>query len=277
MAAILFATPAGAEATNAYPWLRGRTGNDTLAARIRTPPGYERIPGAEAAFASWLRGLPLREPGTVVRLFDGREKSYQGGAFAVLDIDTGSRDLQQCADVVIRLRAEYLLQAGCADRISFDFTSGDHARWAGWRAGQRPVVSGNSVTWVQKKAPDASYAAFREYLDSVFTYAGSYSLARELKKVADPSVVQPGDVFIQGGFPGHAVLVADVAADPEGRRVFVLVQGYTPAQDVHVLGNPADGDSPWYPALEEGTLRTPEWTFSYADLRRFPEPDCAPR
>ena len=77
-----------------------------------------------------------------MRLFDGREKSYQGGAFAVIDIDVGSTDLQQCAEAVIRLRAGYLLQAGCADRIAFDFTSGYRVYWSDWRAGHRPVVSG---------------------------------------------------------------------------------------------------------------------------------------
>ena len=91
--------------------------------------------------------------------------------------------------------------------------------------------------------------------------------------VADPSKVLPGDVFIQGGFPGHAVLVADVAQNGHGERMFLLVQSYMPAQDIHVLRNLTHSESPWYPALMEGTLKTPEWTFLYSDLRRFPEPD----
>jgi hypothetical protein len=257
-----------------HPWLREQASRDSLAKRIFPPAGYERLPGKNGSFASWLRGLPLRDPGTAVRLFDGREKAYQGGAFAVVEIDVGSKDLQQCADAVIRLRAEYLLAAGCPDRITFNFTSGNPARWSDWRAGHRPVVSGNKVSWVLRGDPDSSYASFRNYLNSVFTYAGSYSLARELKTAADPSAVLPGDVFIQGGFPGHAVLVADVAEDVQGRRVFLLMQSYMPAQDIHVLTNPANRDSPWYPARRGGKLETPEWTFSYSDLRRFPEPDC---
>ena len=260
-----------------YPWPREHATRDSLARRILPPAGYKRVPGRDWSFTSWLRGLPLRDPGTAVRLFDGREKSYQGGAFAVVDIDVGSKDLQQCADAVIRLRAEYLFAAGCADQIAFDFTSGHPARWSDWHAGRRPVVSGNKVFWVVKNDPDSSYTSFRNYLNSVFTYAGSYSLAREMKAVADPASVLPGDVFIQGGFPGHAVLVADVAENFKGRRIFLLVQSYMPAQNVHVLLNPTSSGSPWFPARSQGSLVTPEWTFSYTDLRRFAEPDCGVR
>ncbi|MFH1279904.1 MAG: DUF4846 domain-containing protein [Candidatus Eisenbacteria bacterium] len=276
-AVLLLSLPSSPGAAPGHPWLRGPANPDSPAKRIPPPTGYERLPGGDRSFASWLRGLPLRKPGTPVRLFDGREKSYQGGVFAAVDIDVGSKDLQQCADAVIRLRAEYLLAAGCADRIAFDFTSGHPARWSDWRAGQRPVVSGNEVSWILRARPDSSYASFRNYLNSVFTYAGSYSLARELQAVADPSQVLPGDVFIQGGFPGHAVLVADVAEGVQGRRVFLLVQSYMPAQDIHVLLNPNDGGSPWFPALRQGSLVTPEWTFSYTDLRRFADPDCGGR
>lgn len=262
-----------ARAEPEHPWST-QASDGSLAQRIPPPQGYERIAAAEGTFASWLRRLPLRRVGTPVRLFDGREKRSQDGTLAVVDIDVGSSDLQQCADAVIRLRAEYLRASGCADRIAFDFTSGDRARWSDWRAGQRPVVSGNRVSWVQQRDPDSSYASFRAYLNAVFTYAGSFSLARELTAVADPSTVSPGDVFIQGGFPGHAVLVVDVARNARGESVFLVAQSYMPAQDIHVLTNPARRDSPWYPARDAGSLETPEWTFSYSQLRRFPERDC---
>ncbi len=260
-----------ARAEAAPAWL-ARPATRTLAQSIPPPPGHARLPMADGSFGAWLRGLPLRDRGAVVRHFDGATKPRQDGVLAVLDLDVGRRDLQQCADTVIRLRSEYLRAAGCEARIMFRFTSGHPARWTDWREGQRPVVSGNKVTWAPRESPDDSYRSFRRYLDSVFTYAGTASLARELVPVEDPSRVLPGDVFIQGGFPGHAVLVADVAESPAGERVFLLVQGFMPAQDAHVLKNPAS-DSPWYPA-RTGTLVTPEWTFSHADLRRFAPRDC---
>jgi hypothetical protein len=84
--------------------------------------------------------------------------------------------------------------------------------------------------------------------------------------------MQIGDVFIKGGFPGHAVLVADMAEDAAtGEKRFLLLQSYMPAQDIHVLKNPAAPDgSPWYPASSDGDFVTPEWTFPSGALRRWP-------
>jgi hypothetical protein len=127
------------------------------------------------------------------------------------------------------------------------------------------------VSWRSGGRADASHASLRRYLDTVFAYAGTTSLARELK-ARKPAELQVGDVFIRGGFPGHAVLVVDVAFDPaSGKRVFLLVQSYMPAQDVHVLRNASGAcRSPWYEIPTDGVLRTPEWTFQMNELRRFP-------
>jgi hypothetical protein len=102
-------------------------------------------------------------------------------------------------------------------------------------------------------------------------YAGSYSLSKELQRVEDRGEMKIGDVFIEGGFPGHAVLVVDMAIDRHtGRRVFLLAQSYMPAQDIHVLRNPGDGTlSPWYEVEFGDILYTPEWRFRWDQLRRF--------
>jgi hypothetical protein len=80
-----------------------------------------------------------------------------------------------------------------------------------------------------------------------------------------------GDIFIQGGFPGHAVLVTDIATNPRtGEKVFLLSQSYMPAQDIHILKNLNDPDlSPWYKLDFEDHLHTPEWTFYTDDLKRI--------
>ena len=60
------------------------------------------------------------------------------------------------------------------------------------------------------------------------------------------------------------------ASEKTGDNVFLLVQSYMPAQDVHVLRNPAKGPAdPWYDTNFGEALRTPEWTFARSTLRRF--------
>lgn len=244
--------------------------NPTLSTRIAPPSGFTRTAAAGGSFAAWLRALPLKPGRPDVRLFNGRLKGNQTAHHAVIDIDTGFRDLQQCADAVIRLRAEFLLASGRDAEIAFRFTSGDVARWADWRRGMRPVVTGNRVAWRQSAPADSSRTAFRAYLDTVFTYAGSHSLEKELSPVAAAETIEPGDVFIQGGFPGHAVIVLDTATSSSGRHVFLVGQSFMPAQDMHVLVNTADGGlSPWFADDRRLPLRTPEWNFPVNSLRRF--------
>jgi hypothetical protein len=230
-----------------------------------------RLPAPAGSFTAWLRGLPLKAGRPPVLLHDGRRKGNQDAHVAVVDIDTGKRDLQQCADACIRLRAEYLFSQGRAEALHFKFTSGHDAVWSAWAAGQRPVVEGNSVRWIRSARADATYPTFRQYLDTVFRYAGTLSLRKEMVAVPDVKDLRSGDVFIQGGSPGHAVMVVDVAVHAKtGTKVFLLAQSYMPAQDVQVLKSPGDAAlGPWYPVDFGPKLVTPEWTFVPGDLRRF--------
>ncbi len=237
-----------------------------LAERLAPPEGFVRLPVEEGSFGGWLRALPVKPGRPDVRLFDGRRKGNQEAQWLVLDVDVGSRDLQQCADAVMRLFAEWQWASGGKDRICFRFSSGHPSAWSAWAKGRRLRVRGSRVESVEGARPDRSYRGFRSYLESVFTYAGTFSLARDLTKVSDPSLILPGDVFIHGGFPGHAVVVVDVVANAKGERMFAVAQSYMPAQDIHVLKNPA-GSGPWYAAKRAGELKTPEWTFDYADSR----------
>ncbi|MBN1917121.1 MAG: DUF4846 domain-containing protein [Verrucomicrobia bacterium] len=256
---------------NKYTWLEDWKLSNATAERVPVPDGYRRTEAAAGTFADWLRHLPLKEGRPPVQLYDGREKANQDAHFAVIDIDVGDRDLQQCADAVMRLRAEYLYAKGDHETIHFNFTSGDRADFAEWAKGYRPTVTEDSVEWRQTAGEDRSYASFRKYLVIVFAYAGSASLSRELEPVEDVADMQIGDVFIKGGFPGHAVIVVDMAVDADSaRKVFLLAQSYMPAQDIHILRNPANPDSnPWYPLDFGDQLITPEWTFSAGELRRF--------
>lgn len=276
LAALLLSAPLSADSVKQqYPWHSGLK-YQRLADRIPVPSGYRRVKVPGKSFSAWLRGLPVLPGRPKVRLHNGKLKSNQSAHHVVVSIDVGKRDLQQCADAVMRLRAEYLFANGCRNSIVFNYTSGDVAAWRSWQSGIRPRVRGNNVSWVKRARSDGGYGNFRRYLDKVFTYAGSYSLSKELKKVRNPEQVRIGDVFIRGGFPGHAVIVVDVAESRQGRRIFLLAQSFMPAQQIHILRNPTSGLTPWYQAKQSGALTTPEWLFHYRDLKRFARVSACP-
>ncbi len=253
--------------------LFNRLSGQTVTEQILPPTGYVRTEIASGTFASYLRQLPLFPAGTKVLLYNGEEKRNQASAYAVVNIDIGKRDLQQCADAIIRLRAEYLYAEKKYEDIHFNFTSGFQADYVKWADGNRIRVNGNQASWYASKGKDYSYPTFRAYLDQVFVYAGTASLSKELKKVNYRNM-QIGDVFIQGGFPGHAVIVVDMVVHPQtGKKLFLLAQSYMPAQHIHILVNPRNRTlSPWYELEDDttGKVYTPEWTFEKTGLMRFP-------
>jgi len=254
-----------------YTWIKQYDQAQAIANRIPAPDGYERVKAAAGSFEDWLRHLPLKKGRPPVYLYNGALKGNQSAHYAVVDMDVGKRDLQQCADAIMRLRAEYFYSTGNYDAIHFKFTSGHNAAYSKWREGYRPRVRGSRVRWVKSAKRDTSYSSFRRYLNIVFSYAGSYSLSKELHAVDDIVKMKIGNIFIQGGFPGHAVIVADMAVEKSsGKKIFLLLQSYMPAQEVHVLKNPNDSNlSPWYKLDFGNTLHTPEWVFKKNDLKRF--------
>ena len=259
-------------AQSEYNWLDPDSISRTLENSIQPPQSFERIALPADSFVCWLRNLPLKPDSSLVHLYDGRLKRNQNAHWAVIDIDVGDENLQQCADAVIRLRTEYLYSKGLYNKIHFNFTSGDTAFFTHWINGYRPQVSRkNQVTWSVNASVDSSYNALRGYLYPVMMYAGSYSLSKELSRVEEISDMRIGDVFIRGGFPGHAVFVVDMAENREtNEKLFLLAQSYMPAQEIHILKSYSDYN-PWYPLDFEGYLQTPEYTFSKSELARFKE------
>ncbi|OGF67543.1 MAG: hypothetical protein A2Y62_15720 [Candidatus Fischerbacteria bacterium RBG_13_37_8] len=257
---------------NVYSWLQNYEPAESAAKRIEVPEGYERVAVSASTFAEWLRNLPLKENNPPVYLYNGNKKYNQEAHFAVINIDVGTTNLQQCADAVMRLRAEYLYSQQKYDDIHFNFTSGDTSYYSKWREGIRPVIKGNKVTWVKSQQHDVSYGNFRKYLTNLFIYAGSYSLGKELIPVSNCHDMKIGDVFIQGGFPGHAVIVIDMAQHKNtSKKIFLLAQSYMPAQDIHILKNPNNSVlNPWYDIDFGEQLHTPEWTFHRNHLKHFP-------
>lgn len=241
----------------------------TVSGRFLPPEGSTRTASVPGSFAAYLQSLPLKPFGEKVKYFDGREKGDRA-YISVVDQEISARDLQQCADAVMRLRAEYFYSLGQHDRIAFHFVSGFLCDFRTWSSGKKVVVSGNKVSWASAPANDSSYGSFRRYMDTVHAYASTLSLEKELRPVPMMEM-QIGDVFIKGGSPGHAIIVTDMAKDEaSGKTYFILAQSYMPAQETQILRNLEEPAlSPWY-ELKEGSLSTPEWTFGAGTLRRFP-------
>ncbi|WP_224364751.1 DUF4846 domain-containing protein [Hyalangium versicolor] len=251
-----------------YAWLSKDARIRSLEDSFPPPSGYTRVAVESGTFGAWLRGLPLRPEGTPVRDFQSGQvlAGDDPRLAAVAELEVGSANLQQCADSIIRLHAEWLWAQGQKERIAYRFTSGDLASWPRYAAGERAKISGSKVKWARTASADSSRASFRAYLDLVFTYAGTLSLQAE-KKHPSREDVRPGDFFVLGGSPGHAVLVLDVAVNAEGQRVALLGQGFIPAQDFQVLSPAQDG--PWF-SLNGDEVATPFWKpFPWSALRRL--------
>ena len=213
---------------------------------IPIPEGFARTGDNSLSFPNWLSKLSLKKNKTVY-LFDGSMKNNQSAQFAVFNIPVGKKDLQQCADAVMRLRAAYLFDQKKFEQIKFTDNEGKNYNFT---------------------AP-YNKEHFETYLQTVFGMCGTASLSKQLNKIQLKDI-EAGDVFIRGGFPGHAVIVIEVVKSTNGNKKFMLAQSYMPAQDIHILLNPADNDtSPWYDVTDEKFIITPEYTFSREELKRW--------
>lgn len=248
------------------------TEGNTILTRFSPPTGYTRTTVEENTFGDYLRNLPLKDATANVLYFNGHTKINHGVYEAVVDLPIGNKDLHQCADAVMRLRAEFLYTEKRYEAIHFNFTNGFRVDYSEWMKGKRVVVKGNKTWWEQKTQASNSYESFWKYMETIFMYAGTLSLSKELKTV-EISDIKIGDVFIQGGSPGHAVIVVDMAVDTmNSRKVFMVAQSYMPAQEIQVLTNPENAIiSPWYSLDFRTRLLTPEWIFTSDNLKRFSE------
>ncbi|MDB5126375.1 DUF4846 domain-containing protein [Mucilaginibacter sp.] len=211
---------------------------DNIHTRFKPSAGYTRVAVAPGSFGAYLQSLTLKPAGTHTKTYTGSIARTDLYTAAVIDMSIGSQDLQQCADAVMRLRAEYLYQQKNYKAIAFNFTSGFKCDYIHYADGYRYA----NERWVLKGKKDYSYPNFLRYMNLVFSYAGTLSLQKELKPVTNPNDIKAGDVFIKGGSPGHCFIVMDVAESNAHKKQFLLAQSFMPAQNIQVL---QDG-SPWF-------------------------------
>ncbi|MBP3269151.1 MAG: hypothetical protein J6L98_00590, partial [Bacteroidales bacterium] len=223
---------------------------------IPAPEGFVKAGYPKDSFQEYVRNLPLLAPDTQLEYYDGSPcDSLQYLCHRVVDYPLIDRN-EQCADVCMRLWAEYLYRKGSFKKISFVDTRGKTLKY---RFG-------------------ACRQLFDRFLKEVFTWCNTES-SRDGNPVKNIAGIEPGDVFVYdaksrpGSAYGHAVMVASVAVDSlSGRKAVLVLQGSTPACDIHIAGNPDDSLlSPWYivEPRQEGdpVLRVGNAFFYNEDLR----------
>jgi hypothetical protein len=263
--------PTEAEAKKRYPWPRRRAGYESLATRFPAPSGFARVTVAKGSYGDWLRHLPLLPRGTPVRDHGGRLlESSTAAALAVIDLDVGARDLQQCMDTIMRLRGEYLWWRRRAHKVRFRYAGGRYFGWADWAQGIRPKRQGGRIVYAKTAGAWLARRSFERYLTFMFAMTGTAHAVGEPR--APFSTLEAGCFFVNPppmpGSLGHAVVILDVARNARGEVRALIGEGYTPAQDLHVLRAPGGGA--WYRLSQGDSVKTPQWpAFGWGDLRRF--------
>jgi len=226
----------------------------TVKSRILLPKGFKRPTYRVGEFGNFLENLPLYPIDQEVHYYNGKIKPRNNIYNSVVKLDIGKRDLHQCADAVMRLRADYLYQQKRYKDIKFNFLSDSKPR-----------------AYTNYAKGDYSYPTYWKYLEYVFAYANTASLHDELPSVKTTQEVKIGDTFIQKGSPiGHAIIVVDLAKDSTGKTIVLLAQSYMPAQEIQILNNWNNSTlSPWYD-IDQDIIKTPEWTFYPKNLKTWP-------
>jgi len=242
----------------------------TVSERINLPEGYVRSVYVAGSFQNYIQDYQLKEFGAKVINYDGSEYGYQSGHVGILEIPVPSNGLQQCADALMRIRAEYLWDQNRKDEIGFNFTSGHYCSWKSYAEGYRPKINGSRVSFHKTASVNTSQENFYKYLNLIYTYAGTQSLYDELPKLTSVNDIEIGDMLIYPGSPGHVIMVVDAATNDLGEKLFIFAQGNTPAQSVHMLKNPTNsGLSPWYEIELGAYLEIPTYYFNEVKFMRF--------
>lgn len=257
-----------AQVETSFAW-NAITDGDTLESRINTPLGYERSKVEEGSFGAFVRNYEMKADGSEVLLYNGHAKWGQGYHVAVFKLPIEDRDLQQCADSIMRFYGEYWYSRGEYDKIKFPMGGGFVGDFAKWSKGYGIGLKNEKLYWKKKAENDASYDSFVKFMRIVFTYSGTMHMEDASHRI-ELKDARIGDIFIKGGSPGHVVMIADVCEDEQGHKAFLLAQGYMPAQEFHVIKNPAHEDDPWYYEDEiVYPLETAEYTFPKECLKRL--------
>ena len=241
----------------------------TIKSRVEIPDTYKRVNYPKGSFQEYLRNYKLKPFGSKIINYDNSEYFWQRGHIGILEVPVPKNGLQQCADALIRIRSEYLWDTNQKDKIGFNFTSGHYCSWLKYAEGYRPKINGNKVTFHKTASANNTKTNFYKYLNLIYMYSGTLSLYNELKSLEDKDL-KIGDMLIKGGSPGHIVMICDEVINAEGNKLFLLFQGNTPAQSVHLVKNLENAEiSPWYLLKKDVTIPVSNYTFQSSKFVRF--------
>jgi hypothetical protein len=218
-----------------YPWLRtAEVKGGPIRAQVPPPAGYSEVDAD--GWGTWLRGLPVQPADYPLHVEGGAVHRNQRTHFRVVQMDV--LPWQQCADSILRLRAEYLRSIGV--RFSFSGLSFDKG----------------------------SRADFDRFLRRLFVFKGTVHMAGELTNPGDRRA-RPGDLFVIGGSPGHVVMVLDVVHNAAGNRQLLIGNGFMPAQEFHIVKTTGGGH--WFDErnVATGMRIALGYTFDWRHHRRF--------
>ena len=241
-----------------------------LVDRYNTPEGYERIVVQEGSFGEYLRNKKLKPYGKKAMYYNGRTKSSKGVYDSVYDYSIGDKNLHQASDAIMFLRADYLFSRQMYSNICFSFVNGFKAEYSKWMAGYRIRVNDNEASWYKDAEQVCTYDSFLKFMNMIYAYCSTLSLPKDLTSI-NIDDMQIGDVFINHKMSGHSAIVVDMAVNSKnGRKIFILAQSGSPAQQTQILINPNNSEiSPWYELNNNDEIITPEWTFISNELMRF--------
>lgn len=188
--------------------------------QIPLPKGFVRQQYHTASFGNWLQHLPLANDNTVY-LYNHQPKQNQDLHSYVLDISVGNKNLQQCADAIMKLRALYFYSLKQWSNIHFKGT----------------ISTYNFLDAINGVQVNDTLKQLDTFLETVFINCGTYNLDSWLKPKGLKNI-EVGDIFIKPGSPGHAMIVVDVAVNSKsGEQIYLLAQSYMPAQSIHIVKN----------------------------------------
>ena len=233
-------------------WWYSQTSNSWNAKSIgdiSAPLGYTRVEAPKGSYASWLRELPLKKKGSKVKLYTGGNARFQCLSAAVIDMPMLS-NAEQCADMTMRIRSEYLFRQGRYSEIRFTDVNGKRLQYHG----------------------GGSRKAFESFLRKVYGCCSTFSVSRETepRKISE---MQPGDVLVYPARSnkrlGHALIVVDVAR--KGKKVAIMcAEGNTPAREAHIVRNLNPLENPWFFFDgDESTLWVSVFHFAKNELRHY--------